>query len=108
MFGLFKKKKLYEEICEDAGIALSDGFLAQGFARNKLEAMGAGAVFSRSLKEAVSQGYKSSDAITEAKSSTAHHLAARGFDFDSIASAVDVFCVATGFESMLDLARKKS
>ena len=28
MFSLFKKKKLYEEICEDAGIALSDGLLA--------------------------------------------------------------------------------
>ncbi len=108
MFSFFKKKKLHEEICEDARIALSDGLLAQGFARNKLEAMGAGAVFSRSLKEAVSHGYKSSDAITEAKRITSHHLAARGFDFYSVASTVDAFCVATGFESMLDLARKKS
>ncbi|MCB7852194.1 hypothetical protein [Klebsiella pneumoniae] len=45
MFGFFKKKKLYEEICKDAGMALSDGLLAQGLARNKIEAMGAGAGF---------------------------------------------------------------
>ena len=108
MFGLFKKKKLYEEICEDAGIALSDGFLAQGFARNKLEAMGAGAVFSRSLKEAVSQGYKSSDAITEAKSSTAHHLAARGFDFDSIASAVTFSVLPQGLNRCWTLHVRKA
>ncbi len=108
MFGFFKKKKLYEEICKDAGMALSDGLLAQGFARNKLEAMGAGAVFSQSLREAISHGYKSSDAIAEARKNTSHHLAARGFYFESIASAIDVFCTATAFESMLDLARDKS
>ncbi|HHU4117636.1 TPA: hypothetical protein ACUB6X_006315 [Klebsiella pneumoniae] len=107
MYGFFKKKKLYEEICKDAGMALSDGLLAQGLARNKIEAMGAGAVFSQSLREAVSQGYKSSDAIAEARKNTSHHLAARGFDFETIASAIDVFCTATAFESMLDLARDK-
>lgn len=53
------------------------------------------------------QGYKSSDAIAEARKNTSHHLAARGFDFETIASAIDVFCTATAFESMLDLARDK-
>lgn len=89
-------------------MALSNALLAQGIARNKLEAMGAGAVFSQSLREAISQGYKSSDAIAEASKNTSHHLAARGFNYETIASAIDVFCTATAFESMLDLARNKS
>lgn len=102
MLGLFKKKtSLLEEIVKDSGTSLAEGLLNVGLARGKLEALGAWAIFSKTLIFCIKNNFMVDESIEAAAVEVSSHLNGRLGNGDLVYDATMYFCEYTNLNFLI-------